>query len=343
MVYVRRNNKDYGPYDDAALVDYVNRGVVVKQDILHDPISGQDTTVAAYIRQKGLHCRVQHAGSIASQLHKIGGELILPKESMANRKWLSDKKMLMLAIVGLAPSLLLVLPLGEVGVFYFIALYFSIIWGLFFYYLFKTPQVTLKATVNVFFLTQLFVFVVWGVFGLVRFNPFYALLESPFPLDLIGFVLGVGLMEESAKIVPLLFLRNKAKEPLLPRTQVYYGLMSGIAFGVFEGVQYQLTVNAELGYTEAFYLNIARLTSLPFLHAIWCGIAGYFIAFASLYPKYRRSLYFLAVAVPATLHGLYDTFCNNFVILALVVSFVGVFLLMAYLEKRVDYQSRLRS
>ena len=262
---------------------------------------------------------------------------------MANRKWLSDKKMLMLAIVGLAPSLLLVLPLGEVGVFYFIALYFSFIWGLFFYYLFKTPQVTLKATVNVFFLTQLFVFVVWGVFGLVRFNPFYALLESPFPLDLIGFVLGVGLMEESAKIVPLLFLRNKAKEPLLPRTLVYYGLMSGIAFGVFEGVQYQLTVNAELGYTEAFYLNIARLTSLPFLHAIWCGIAGYFIAFASLYPKYRRSLYFLAVAVPATLHGLYDTFCNNFVILALVVSFVGVFLLMAYLEKRVDYQSRLRS
>ena len=49
------------------------------------------------------------------------------------------------------------------------------------------------------------------------------------------------------------------------------------------------------------------------------------------------------MAVPATLHGLYDTFCNNFVILALVVSFVGVFLLMAYLEKRVDYQSRLRS
>ena len=271
MVYVRRNNKDYGPYDDAALVDYVNRGVVVKQDILHDPISGHDTTVAAYIRQKGLHCRVQHAGSIASQLHKIGGELILPKESMTDRKWLSDKKMLMLAIVGLAPSLLLVLPLGEVGVFYFIALYFSFIWGLFFYYLFKTPQVTLKATVNVFFLTQLFVFVVWGIFGLVRFNPFYALLESPFPLDLIGFVLGVGLMEESAKIVPLLFLRNKAKEPLLPRTLVYYGLMSGIAFGVFEGVQYQLTVNAELGYTEAFYLNIARLKDFFMIVAVPIG------------------------------------------------------------------------
>jgi RsiW-degrading membrane proteinase PrsW (M82 family) len=343
MVYIKRNNKEYGPYDDAALVDYVNRGVVVLQDVIYNPVDGFTSTVAAYLRKNRLRYRVQHAGGLTSQLHKIGGELILPKESMTDRKWLSDKRLLMLAVVGLAPSLLLVLPLGEVGVFYFIALYFSVIWGLFFYYLFKTPQVTLKTTVSVFFLSQIFVFVVWGILGLVRFNPFYALIESPFPLDLLGFVLGVGLMEESAKIVPLLYLSRKAKEPLMPRTLVYYGLMSGIAFGVFEGVQYQLTVNAELAYTEAFYLNIARLTSLPFLHAIWCGIAGYFIAFACLYPKYRRSLYFLAVAIPATLHGLYDTFCNGFVLLALAVSFVGVFMLMAYLEKRVDYQSKLRS
>ena len=343
MVYIIRNNKEYGPYDDAALVAYVNRGVVVLHDVLRNPANGGVTTVKAYLQQHRLTYKVQHAGSLSSQLHRIGSELILPKESMNQRKWLSDKRMLMLALVGLAPSLLLILPIGEFGVFYFIALYFSIIWGLFFYYLFKTPQVTLKNTVGVFFLTQFFVFVVWGILGLVRINPFYALIESPFPLDLLGFVLGVGLMEESAKMVPLFYLRGKAKEPMMPRTLVYYGLMSGIAFGVFEGVQYQLTVNAELGYTEAFYLNIARLTSLPFLHAIWCGIAGYFIAFASLYPKYRRSLYFLAVAIPATLHGLYDTFCNSFVILALVISFVGVFLLMFYLEKRVDYQSKLRT
>ena len=58
---------------------------------------------------------------------------------------------------------------------------------------------------------------------------------------------------------------------------------SGIAFGVFEGVQYQVTINAQMDYTSAFYSNIARLTSLPFLHAIWCAIAGYFIAFANFF------------------------------------------------------------
>ena len=221
-------------------------------------------------------------------------------------------------------------------------LYFSCIWGLFFYYLFKTPQVTLKTTITVFFLTQLFVFVVWDIFGLVRFNPFYHLVMSAFPFNLLGFVFGVGLSEEAAKMVPLLVINRRAREPMLPRTMVFYGLMAGIAFGVFEGVQYQVTINTQMDYTSAFYSNIARLTSLPFLHAIWCAIAGYFIAFANLYPKYRRSLYFLAIAIPALLHGLYDTFCQSSTLIALLVSFIGVFLLMTYLKRGGDYQHRLK-
>ena len=176
----------------------------------------------------------------------------------------------------------------------------------------------------------------------MRFNPFYYFINTPFPLDLLGFVLGVGLTEEAAKMVPLFYISKKSREPLMPRTMVYYGLMSGIAFGVFEGVQYQVTINAQMDYTSAFYSNIARLTSLPFLHAIWCAIAGYFIAFANLYPKYRRSLYFLAIAIPALLHGFYDTFCQSSTLVALIVSFLGVFLLMTYLKRGTDYQHRLK-
>ena len=100
----------------------------------------------------------------------------------------------------------------------------------------------------------------------------------------IGFILGVGLTEELAKLIPLLFISSKSKQPLIPQTLVYYGLMSGIAFGVYEGVHYQLSVNSTLEYSASFFHNIARLTSLPFMHAIWCGIAGYFVAFAKLYP-----------------------------------------------------------
>ena len=193
---------------------------------------------------------------------------------IVKRLKLKDKRLLVLAIVGLFPTLMLLLPMPEIGVFYVMALYFSCIWGLFFYYFFKTSQVTLRTTITVFFITHLFVFIVWDIFGLVRFNPFYALIESPFPIDLLGFVFGVGLTEELAKMVPLFIIARRAKEPILPRTLVFYGLMAGIAFGVFEGVQYQTTVNIGLDYTSAFYGNIARLTSLPFLHAIWCGIAA---------------------------------------------------------------------
>ena len=152
-------------------------------------------------------------------------------------------------------------------------------------------------------------------------------------------------MEELAKAIPLCVIYRKTKEPLLPQTLVYYGLMSGIAFGVFEGVQYQMEVNTQLDYTGAFFMNIARLTSLPFLHAIWCGIAGYFIAFANLYPKYRISLYFLAIAIPAIIHGLYDTFCGSSLgmLIALPITFIGVIMLMTYLKQSVNYQSKLRN
>jgi RsiW-degrading membrane proteinase PrsW (M82 family) len=104
-------------------------------------------------------------------------------------------------------------------------------------------------------------------------------------------------------------------------------------------------INAEQEYTTAYFLNILRLTSLPFIHAVWCGIAGYFISFASLYPKYRIALSFLAIAIPAVLHGIYDTFCGTLlgILIALPTMFVTVILLNAYLKQGANYQSKLRN
>ena len=342
MLVIVRNHKEYGPYDEDKVLEYVSNGTVVMHDVARDTLTGEVATVGTFLKRFGVKPKVAHEGSLVSQLGKIGSDLIFPKESFAQKEWLKDKRLLVLFVVGLFPTVMLLMPMPEIGVFYFMALYFSCIWGLFFYYFFKTPQVTLRTTVTVFFITQLFVFIVWDIFGLVRFNPFYALTQAPFPIDLLGFVFGVGVTEELGKMVPLLIICHRAKEPILPRTLVYYGLMAGIAFGVFEGVQYQVTVNAQLDYTSAFYSNIARLTSLPFLHAIWCAIAGYFVAYANLYPRYRRSLCFLALAIPATLHGLYDTFCQSSIILAVALSFIGVILLMAYLKRSTDYRTRLK-
>ena len=162
-------------------------------------------------------------------------------------------------------------------------------------------------------------------------------------MSIVGYILGVGLTEELVKMLPLLYLVRKAREPLLPQTLVYYGLMTGIAFGVFEGVMYQTQVNVQADYATAFVLNIARLTSLPFLHALWCGICGYFVACANLYPRYRHSLYLLALLIPATLHGLYDSFTAVAYIVSLAIAFVSVVLLIAYLRHTSGLQQKLRN
>lgn len=345
MVYILRNNQKYGPYDDNVLVTYVNSGQLLMVDSLEDDSTGEVTTVRKYIKRRNLKVKIQHGGSIANQLNKIGTELLVPKDAFKKKSIVTDTRLILLGLVGLIPSILMFLPIGGFFVFYLVSLYFAIIWGLFFYYFFKTPQVSIKTTVLVFFITQAAVFLIWDILGLPALNPFNNLVNTVFPLTLFGYIFGVGLTEELGKALPLLIINRRTNVPLIPQTLVFYGLMSGIAFGVFEGVQCQIKINAEQEYTTAYFLNILRLTSLPFIHAVWCGIAGYFISFASLYPKYRIALYFLAIAIPALLHGVYDTFCGSLLgsIIALPTMFVSVILLNAYLKQGVNYQSKLRN
>lgn len=340
-IYIIRNNQRYGPYTESTLLSYVNQGQILIQDKAIKDSDTLEQTVGFYLKTAGLKAKVTNNGNIISQLKAIGTELIFPKTTMLSKSFLSDQRFLILAIVGLLPMVIMNMPFGGFLLFYEVSLYFSIIWGLFFYTCFKTLQVKLKTTLLVFFLTQVLVFALWDIIGLPRLNPFYAFLEMPFPLSALGYLFGVGFTEELVKLLPLLFILRKAKEPLIPQTMVFYGLMSGIAFGVFEGVQYQMTVNAEQTYDVSFFLNIARLTSLPFLHACWCGIAGYFLAFAHLYPKYRRGLYVLAIAIPMLIHGIYDTF-SSVRFLSLILVFIGLMLLMVYLKQGVNYQSKLR-
>lgn len=345
MYIIYRNNQQYGPYSLDTLRQYVEAGSVLLHDrVFEEHSPAVVTTVKSILKQNHIKVRIPNNGGLFSQIKEMGRELIFPKGLLSRSALRKDSRLLILSIIGLVPLLLI----GIVGwvvevfpylVFYSIALYFSIIWGLFFYYFFKTPQVEVKKTVKIFFLTQIVVFLIFG-FGFNELNPFYRL-EGTFGFigNLVFFILGVGVTEEVVKAIPLWIVLSRAKEPIIPQTMVFYGLMSGIAFGVFEGVDYQMGPNMELEYTGSFFMNIARLTCLPFLHAIWCGIAGYFSAFAHLYPKYRRGLYFLSIAIPALLHGIYDA---TGIFIGGVVSFVGVVLLMTYLKNGVNYQSKLR-
>lgn len=103
---------------------------------------------------------MSHKGSLGEQLRAIGSEFIFPRDDMARHHWLDDKRLLILAVVGLSLSVLMLLPIGGLLVFYAISLYFAVVWGLFFYVFFRSRQVNVKTTVSVFFLTQIAVFII---------------------------------------------------------------------------------------------------------------------------------------------------------------------------------------
>lgn len=340
MIIVIRNTHDYGPYDEQTVARYVSEGRLLLNDKARDAETGEESTIKILLLKKGISPRIQSNGSIAKQLKHVGSDIIFPREDMQRHNLFEDKRLLALAVVGLGLSLIMLLPIGGYLVFYAVSLYFAMIWGLFFYYLFSTRQVNLKTTAWTFFLTQAGVFLIFGFLHSLNF--FYIFTQMVFPLSIIGYILGVGLTEEFTKMIPLFILQRRSREPMLPQTMVYYGLMAGIAFGVFEGVEYQTTINIRADYTTAFVLNIARLTSLPFLHATWCGIAGYFIGMAGLYPRYRHSLWLLALIIPATLHGLYDSFAGVSYLVSLLVGFFSVLLLMAYMRRSGKLRERLR-
>lgn len=340
MLIIIRNQHEYGPYGVSDIARYVEEGRLLLNDRARDAESGDEGTVEELLGARGIHPHVRSRGSLMQQLRYIGHAFIFPKDDMERHHLMEDKRLLILAIVGLSLSIIMLLPIGGYLVFYAVSLYFATIWGLFFSYFFRTRQISKGKAVSTFFLTQLGVFIIFS--GLNELNFFYNFTSAPLPLSILGYILGIGLTEEFAKMIPLLVLERRAREPQLPQTMVFYGLMAGIAFGVFEGVQYQTSINIRADYTTAFVLNIARLTSLPFLHAVWAGICGYFVGMAGLYPQYRKSLYVLALFIPATLHGLYDLFAGGFYLISLVIAFLSVFLLMAYLRRSNVLREKLR-
>jgi len=336
---IERNNQTFGPYDLSAIQNYVYEGKILLQDKVVSS-QGENISVRDVLKRNNLKYKIK-SSNIFSQIQSFGLNLLLPKDSISFKTLKEDSKLIIISLVGLAPAFLIRITGATVITFYVIALYFSLIWGLFFYSVFKTNQVSIKKTVLIFFSVQILIFFSVFVLDINQFNPFYRLIEegNSFVNQVVGFVLGVGIFEELVKLLPVYFFLKYSKEPLLPQTVVFYGLISGIGFGVFEGVIYQISVNSKLDYNTSFFMNIARLTSLPFLHAVWSGISSYFISFSFLYPIKRYSMWLLAIFIPALLHGLYDVFTWS--LIGLFISYLGVALLIIYLKKAKDFQSKI--
>jgi RsiW-degrading membrane proteinase PrsW (M82 family) len=112
---------------------------------------------------------------------------------------------------------------------------------------------------------------------------------------LFGFVLGVGIVEEATKALPIWWLYLHKRNPDSLNTIVFLGCVSGFAFGIAEATKYSISYAlglsyGRLGFGDYLILQLARLITLPLLHAMWAGIFAYFIALGSVNRHVEKGL-----------------------------------------------------
>jgi RsiW-degrading membrane proteinase PrsW (M82 family) len=207
-----------------------------------------------------------------------------------------------------------------------LGLYFAVIWGAILYRTVKPGKIEPRVIVSTFFFTALIgITLVPVIRSLPIFSQIYAAKTSDdVELQLFGYIFGVGVTEESVKALPLIFWYLIQKRPGTPREIAFAGVLSGLAFGVAEAVGYSILyansqISGEMTPGSALIIQSMRMISLPLLHALWAGIAGYFIGLAAQFQQRKAALILVGIGLVALIHGLYDTFSETWFAFGLCV------------------------
>ena len=296
-----------------------------------------------------------HRDKLLDDLKVLRTHLLLPFNEFAGFGWMKDRKLIGIMALGLFPIAAQTLFANDPkSVYWCFGFYFSALWGLFFYYFFQPVGASRKYAVGAFLGTGIIsMTVLLGLLGMGLETLRDPLLNSTNTfVRMAGYIFTVGVPEELTKAAVIIFLLFREKTlPSLP-TMVFYGLMSGLGFGIYEGMNYQMgqnfqsvdnSQNAELGAADYYFNNMLRLTTLPFLHAMWTAIGAYFWSLGRLYPKRRHGLWVTALCLPAVLHGLHDTFSDSDAWVSLAIDFISVYTLMIYLSSSQKLEHLLQA
>ncbi len=372
LFLIDSHGRRIGPYSPDELRLFAARGLLEPAAVITEEGTGRTWTLAEFLGEPGGARREIPPGAVegapmmppgpsvsppVEQDATRGGDflslvrhLMLPLEDLLRLRWLDNRRILALAVVGLLPLFLIVYlqrTSDLVGCILGVALYSSLLWALFFYAVFSQPQVTVLHCVLAYLGSAVFSISLVALGRMfVPLSMISPWISSPnITIRWLGHLGGVALLEEAAKLFMLYFLWPRRP---LPKAMMFYGLMAGLGFGIYEGVTYQASLNLHISMSarnsaEAagiyYLLNVLRLTSLPFLHAMWTGIAGYFIGFAGQYPSRRGGLLAAAIVVPCLLHATYNTFSLSWIGLAVAV--VTVLALSLYVVKGRDFEAVL--
>ena len=226
-----------------------------------------------------------------------------------------------------------------------LAIWSGLLWSLLLYRLFAHRQVPVGWAIGTVFFTAFVGVPLLQAFLDVPVNVFSRLTSIDFlPLQLVGYIVGVGVREELFKAIPLLILIRFTPRMKNPVVGIVLGMMSGVGFAVAENVVYVFTnLNRAVGAVQQtgqlihlvgpIYTNVVRMAMTPFFHGCLSGIFGYFIALSAANPGQRWPLLVAGWSIAAVLHGFFDTFVIRSALWGVLIEGAAFFLLMTYILK----------
>jgi RsiW-degrading membrane proteinase PrsW (M82 family) len=282
---------------------------VHREELWRGDISGTHTS-PAYQHLPAHHARLDFpGGDFATAVH-----ILVPIRSwLKDPGWKQGSRLLVIAY-GLLPSLFVVLfsatrDLSAPGWAYSLAI--APLWAVAFWLLIRPGQITKL-------IGWLALAIVAGVMLLLPTVtlPWEGALDKTDTLhNLLPWIYGVGFAEEVTKAIPILvaalLLRWVWKITLDVRVWMFLGTIAGLAFGVRESVlytsSYLMQGNHRTGLAVPLILTFAQRVFVDgFQHAVWAGIAAFFIGMGVNYRRRRIQLILFGITLAAALHGLND-------------------------------------
>jgi len=293
--------------EGAAVTEARHPSAVHRSGLWRGDISGSHTS-PVYIPAH--HARLEHpGGDFAAALH-----ILVPIRSwLKDPGWKQGSRLLVIAY-GLLPSLFVVLFSGTTNVNvpgWAYSLAIAPLWTVAFWLLIRPGRITkLIAWLAVAIIAA--VLVLLPTLAL----PWENALDNTMSLrNVLPWIYGVGFAEEITKALPILIaallLRWVWKITLDVRIWMFLGTISGLAFGVRESVLYTSSYLMQGNHRHEFdiplILSFAQRVFVDgFQHAVWAGIAAFFIGMGVNYRRRRIPLIIFGITLPAVLHGLND-------------------------------------
>jgi RsiW-degrading membrane proteinase PrsW (M82 family) len=164
----------------------------------------------------------------------------------------------------------------------------------------------------------------------------------------------IGFNEEITKALPVLLAglillhSRKLRHKLSVRMSMFLGTIAGLTFGIAEQAFYTSNdivginqaqsnneaVNAVLAFAERIFVD-------GFQHAVWAGIAGFFIGMALNYPRRRVPLIALGVTIAAVLHALNDFLASDSVWLVIIIQAASLLLFLGYTMSEASIEKQV--